>query len=51
MKVDEELRTKEGIQTVCDLRREKPPKKPAILNILGESNKDPGSKDKDPLDG
>ena len=43
MKVDEELRTPEGENTVGDLRREKPPKKPAILNILGEEKdkKDP----------
>ena len=43
MKVDEELRTPEGENTIGDLRREKPPKKPAILNILGEEKdkKDP----------
>ena len=44
MKVDESLRTPEGENRVGDLRREKPPKKPAILNILGddkEKNKEP----------
>jgi hypothetical protein len=43
LKVDEELKTPKGQNEVGDLRREKPPKKPAILNILGDDKdkKDP----------
>jgi len=40
LKVDEELRTEKGQNELGDLRRAKPPKKPAILNILGENDKD-----------
>lgn len=43
LKVDEELRLEEGQNELADLRRAKPPKKPAILNILGEQDK--GGKD------
>ena len=41
--MDDELRTEKGQNEVGDLRREKPPKKPAILNILGDDKdkKDP----------
>lgn len=39
LKVDEMLRTEEGQNELGDLRREKPPKKPAILNILGEHDR------------
>lgn len=31
----------DGQNELGDLRREKPPKKPAILNILGDEKKDP----------
>ena len=43
MKVDDELRLPEGQNAIGDLRRERPPKKPAILNILGDDKekKDP----------
>lgn len=40
LKVDDELRTDTGQNELGDLRRAKPPKKPAILNILGEHDKD-----------
>ena len=40
LNVDEELKTQKGQNEVGDLRREKPPKKPAILNILGDADKD-----------
>jgi serine/threonine protein phosphatase PrpC len=40
LKVDDELRTEAGQNKLGDLRRAKPPKKPAILNILGEQDKD-----------
>lgn len=43
LNVDDELKKPEGQDIVGNLRREKPPKKPAILNILGEDKdkKDP----------
>jgi serine/threonine protein phosphatase PrpC len=43
LKVDDDLRTDKGQNEVGDLRRAKPPKKAAILNILGEDKdkKDP----------
>lgn len=43
LKVDVELRTEKGQNEVGDLRRAMPPKKPAILNILGDDKdkKDP----------
>ena len=43
LKVDDELRTDKGQNEVGDLRRAKPPKKAAILNILGDDKdkKDP----------
>ena len=36
LEVDVELRKPEGQNRIGDLRREKPPKKPPILSILGE---------------
>ena len=43
MQVDDKLRTDDGKNRLGDLRRDKPPKKPAILNILGDDKdkKDP----------
>jgi len=37
LNVDDELREEKGQNELGDLRRQKPPKKPAILNILGEA--------------
>lgn len=37
--VDDKLRTPEGKNALGDLRREKPVKKPPIMNILGETDK------------
>jgi len=37
LKVDDEIRTPAGQDEIGDLRRDQPPKKPAILNILGEA--------------
>ena len=34
--VDDELKTAQGQNELGDLRREKPPKKPALLNILSD---------------
>ena len=34
--VDDELRTVKGYNQLGDLRREKPPKKPALLSILSD---------------
>jgi len=39
LKVDEELRTEAGNEQLATYRREHPPKKPQILNILGEADK------------
>jgi serine/threonine protein phosphatase PrpC len=39
LRVDDEIRKPEGQNELGDLRRDKPPKKPHILNILGEDNK------------
>lgn len=39
MKVDDELRTDAGTEQLATYRREQPPKKPPILNILGEADK------------
>jgi serine/threonine protein phosphatase PrpC len=44
LKVDDELRKPEGQNAIGDLRRDKPPKKPAILNILGEDKDKKGDK-------
>jgi len=43
LKVDDEIRTPNGQNAIGDLRREKPPKKPPIMNLLGEAGdkKDP----------
>lgn len=40
LKVDDDLRTDQGQNELGDLRRAQPPKKPAILNILGEHDKE-----------
>lgn len=37
LKVDDEIRTPKGQNSIGDLRREKPPKKPPIMNLLGEA--------------
>lgn len=44
MKVDDALRLPEGQNELGNLRRDKPPKKPQFLNILGEA----GGEKKDP---
>lgn len=36
LNVDDELKTAQGQNELGDLRREKPPKKPALLNILSD---------------
>lgn len=36
LNVDVELKTPQGQNELGDLRREKPPKKPALLNILSD---------------
>ena len=36
LSVDDELKTAQGQNELGDLRREKPPKKPALLNILSD---------------
>jgi len=36
LNVDVELKTPNGQNELGDLRREKPPKKPALLNILSD---------------